>query len=99
MLSSFTLDTPRNVARSATVIATRVLSRAFARSRDAPAISAASLADSNGSISIAGWPGILAGRHEETARGCRSRLLCPGADGGTPGASAPTGVAVNSHAV
>src|SRR5712691_254314 len=68
MLSSLTLHTPRKVARSATVIATHVLRRAFVRSSDADVCSAASPADSIGSRSIAGWPGILAGRHQEKAK-------------------------------
>src|SRR5882672_5935852 len=48
MLSSLTLHTPRKVARSATVIATHVLRRAFVRSSDADVCSAASPADSTG---------------------------------------------------
>ena len=52
MLSSLTLQTPRNVASRATVIATRELRRTRARSRDAVLSSSALVADSRGSTSI-----------------------------------------------
>src|SRR6266516_2349727 len=52
ILSSFTLQTPRNVARRDTVMATCELRREEARSRDARVSSAASAAVSSGSISM-----------------------------------------------
>src|SRR5437867_8484739 len=52
ILSSFTLQTPRNVARRDTVMATCELKREEARSRDARVSSAASAAVSSGSISM-----------------------------------------------
>src|SRR3989454_8957425 len=54
MLSSLTLQTPRKVARRATVIATWVVRRAVARSCDEVVDSSAALADSIGSRSIGG---------------------------------------------